>query len=114
MTRFLTVDQPTQSGQRRRAEFRPRKLDPHIDGLSVLELAGVLVASLAVIVLLSVMSGCVSTEFASGQTTVTRTSILSDVQVEATLGADGSITVKETQAQDAMGKLIDRIPAVTP
>jgi hypothetical protein len=45
---------------------------------------------------------------------MTRTSVLSDVEVEATMAADGSISVRERQAQDAAGRLIDRIPVVTP
>lgn len=63
--------------------------------------------------LTALMAGCVSTEFATDKMHVTRTSVFSDVQVEATMSADGSITVKERQAQTATEALIERIPVVS-
>ncbi len=69
--------------------------------------------SLLALVVLSA-SACVSTEFQTDKMHVTRTSVFSDVQVEATMAADGSITVKERQAQTATEALIERIPVVAP
>lgn len=46
-------------------------------------------------------SGCVTTEFTRGDMTVKRTAFWSDFDVEATANPDGSLSIKETQSNDA-------------
>ena len=50
---------------------------------------------------LLVCSGCVTTEFTRGEMTVKRTAFWSDFDVEATANPDGSLSIKETQSNDA-------------
>lgn len=116
MTKFLTVDQPTETAPRaqRRNVYAPRKLDTATEWSVLLGLFGTLGGCLLVATLVAAMVGCVSTEFETATAKLSRTSVLSDVDVEATMAADGTITVRETQSQDAAGKLIDRIPVVAP
>jgi hypothetical protein len=107
------VDQPVTSAERRRGEYaplRPRKPD-RIDIAVIVTLCTPVVLIAAI---LAFLSGCVTTKLQTERVTMTRTSVLSDVEVEATMAADGSISVRERQAQDAAGRLIDRIPVVTP
>jgi hypothetical protein len=99
--------------ERRRGEYaplRPRKVD-RIDIAVIVTLCTPVVLIAAI---LAFLSGCVTTELQTERVHMTRTSVLSDVEVEATMSADGTITVRERQAQDAAGRLIDRIPVVTP
>lgn len=113
MTRWTSVDQPVTQTERRRVEYGPRHPDPD-PPLGVWEFLGVIGTCILVLAVVAALAGCVTTELQTKRVHMTRTSVLSDVEVEATMSADGSISVRERQAQDAAGRLIDRIPVVTP
>jgi hypothetical protein len=113
MTRWTSVDQPTTQTERRRGEyapFRPRKPD-RIDMAVIVTLCMPVVLLAAI---LAFLTGCVTTELQTGSVTMTRTSVLSDVEVEATMAADGSITVRERQGQAVAEGLVGAVPGVTP
>ncbi len=113
MTRWTSVDQPVTSAERRRGEYaplRPRKPD-RIDIAVIVTLCTPVVLIAAI---LAFLSGCVTTELQTGSVTMTRTSVLSDVEVEATMAADGSITVRERQGQAVAEGLVGAVPGVTP
>jgi hypothetical protein len=99
--------------ERRRGEYaplRPRKPD-RIDIAVIVTLCTPVVLIAAI---LAFLSGCVTTELQTGSVTMTRTSVLSDVEVEATMSADGSISVRERQGQAVAEGLVDAVPVVTP
>ncbi len=108
------VDAPESKPQeRRRGPYRPKPTGAE-DVVSPWEFISVITLCVCALLVVSLMAGCVSTEFATDRVTVSRVSLFSDVNVEATMGADGSITVKERQAQTAVEAAISRIPLVTP
>jgi hypothetical protein len=121
MTRWTSVDQPVTQTERRRVRYEPYRthaFDDHSHDPSVgpaLRLVLVIAGALGLIVAMGLgLTGCITTELQTDRVTMTRTSVLSDVEVEATMAADGSILVRERQGQAVAEGLVGAVPVVTP
>lgn len=99
--------------ERRHGPYRPKPASTD-DVVTPWEFLRVISLCVGGLLLVSWLAGCVSTEFATDRVTVSRVSVFSDVNVEATMTPDGGITVKERQAQTAVEAAISRIPVVAP
>ena len=60
------------------------------------------------------MTGCVTTELTSAGVTISRTSVLSDVELEASIDREGCMSIRERQGQAVAEGLAGAITEVAP
>lgn len=63
---------------------------------------------------LVLLSGCVTTELTSAGVTISRTSVLSDVELEASIGPAGEMSIRERQGQAVAEGLAGAVTGVAP
>ena len=58
------------------------------------------------------MTGCVTTELTSAGVTISRTSVLSDVELEASISPEGRMSIRERQGQAVAEGIAGALPGV--
>ena len=62
---------------------------------------------------MALMPGCVTTELTSAGVTISRTSVLSDVELEASIDREGRMRIRERQGQAVAEGLAGALPAIS-
>jgi hypothetical protein len=112
---FLLDPEPeSKPRERRRMEYPrhaiPRRRWDRIDSAVV----SVLMLLALVVVAPLLLLGCVTTELTSAGVTISRTSVLSDVELEASIGPKGEMSIRERQGQAVAEGLAGALPRIAP